>query len=73
MKLERFLRILQERDWLLTEFDEKLWKAVVEKVAVKSDTLVVVIFCDGAGGGAGDWKGKTVRKVRQRAGLCGRA
>lgn len=47
-ELERFVRILQKRDGLLTEFDEGLWNAVIEKMVVRSASEVVFVFRDGS-------------------------
>ena len=47
-ELERFVRILQKRDGLLTAFDEGLWNAVIEKMVVRSASEVVFVFRDGS-------------------------
>jgi hypothetical protein len=48
VELERFLRILSERDTLVTEFDEGLWNAVINKVVVHSVKEVTFVFRDGS-------------------------
>jgi len=46
--LEGFVKAVGKRDALLTEFDEELWNAVVEKVVVKSAEAVVFVLRDGS-------------------------
>lgn len=48
IELEKFIRMLKKQDGLLTEFDEELWYAVVDRLVVKSDTEVVYVFKDGS-------------------------
>ncbi len=45
--IEVFVRMLEERDALLVEFDEDVWNATVEKVVVNTAQNVVFIFKDG--------------------------
>lgn len=42
-----FIEILRGRETLLTEFDEQLWRATVEKIIVHSERDVAVHFRDG--------------------------
>lgn len=44
--IEKFIRMLEKNDTLLTEFDEELWNGTIEKAAVHSDK-VVFTFKDG--------------------------
>ena len=48
VELERFVRILNERDTLLTEFDVGLWNSVIEKLIVHSATEVTVVYKAGS-------------------------
>jgi site-specific DNA recombinase len=45
--LEHFIRDIETRPLLLEEFDEKLWTAVIDKVTVGSDGMMVFCFKDG--------------------------
>lgn len=47
-RLNMFLAELQEQDGLLTEFDEALFRATVDRFIVKSENEVAVIFRDGS-------------------------
>jgi len=42
--IAEFMEILQKRDGLITEFDEKLWNAAVEKVIVYIDSEIKFVF-----------------------------
>ena len=44
--IEEFIRMLEKRDALLTEFDEELWNGTIEKVTVHSES-VTFAFKDG--------------------------
>jgi len=48
MELEKFVQVMKKRDGLLTEFDDELWYAVVDRMVVKSDTEVVYVFKNGS-------------------------
>lgn len=48
MELEKFVRLLKKQDGLLTEFDEELWYAVIDRLVVKSAIEVTFIFKDGS-------------------------
>lgn len=45
--MEEFIRILEKNDMLLTEFDEELWNATIEKVTVYSEKKITFVFKDG--------------------------
>jgi DNA invertase Pin-like site-specific DNA recombinase len=47
VELERFVNAFKTRDSLLTEFDEDLWNAVIERVVVRSANEVIFVFRDG--------------------------
>ena len=47
-ELKRFVKVLKERGSLLTEFDAKLWAAVIDRVIVRSASEVVFRFKDGS-------------------------
>lgn len=47
-ELEQFVEILKSRDSLLTEFDNELWNAVIERLVVRSATEVIFTFRDGS-------------------------
>lgn len=42
-----FVKELEQREGLLTEFDEELWKGTVEKVLVHTDEKITFVFKDG--------------------------
>jgi len=46
-QLGRFIQELKGRDSLLTEFDQSLWCALVDKMVVKDKENVTVVFQDG--------------------------
>ncbi len=46
--LEGFVEALKKRKSLLTEFDEALWNAVVEKMVVRSADEVIFMLRDGS-------------------------
>lgn len=46
-KAVAFIKVLRERESLLIEFDEQLWRATIEKIIVNSDKEVVFNFRDG--------------------------
>jgi len=46
-KLDTFLSTLLRQDSVLTEFDEDLWIAVIDKVTVFADDDVLFTFRDG--------------------------
>ncbi|MEA4899929.1 hypothetical protein ACH6CV_12125 [Bacillota bacterium Meth-B3] len=46
--LEGFIRDIQNRELAITEFDEKLWLAVVDKVAVGRNGSMIFQFKNGA-------------------------
>jgi site-specific DNA recombinase len=48
IQMTEFLKILKQRDKLLTEFDESLWRTTVTALIVKSKTEVVFQFKDGS-------------------------
>lgn len=48
LELEKFVRLLKKQDDLLTEFDEELWYAVIDRLVVKSSIEVIFIFKDGS-------------------------
>lgn len=45
--MEEFIRIFQSSNVLLTEFDEELWNAIIEKVVINSDHEINFAFKDG--------------------------
>ena len=45
--MEEFIRILQYNNTILTEFDEELWNAVIEKVRIYSELKITFEFKDG--------------------------
>lgn len=45
--MSRFIKTLEKNDSLLTEFDEKLWYATVDRVIVQSDHEITFRFKDG--------------------------
>ncbi|NLV15893.1 MAG: recombinase family protein, partial [Syntrophomonadaceae bacterium] len=47
LQLQSFIKMLKKQDGLLTEFDEELWYAVVDKLMVCSSTELTFIFKDG--------------------------
>ena len=47
LQLQSFIKMLKKQDGLLTEFDEELWYAVVDKLMVWSATELTFIFKDG--------------------------
>jgi site-specific DNA recombinase len=47
LNVRRFIKMLKKQDGLLTEFDEELWYAVVDKLMVRSATELAFIFKDG--------------------------
>nr|WP_319001356.1 recombinase family protein [Clostridium estertheticum] len=42
-----FIKELEQRDVLVSEFDDELWNATIEKVVVHSDKEIIFIFKDG--------------------------
>lgn len=42
-----FIKELEQREGVITEFDEELWKGAIEKVGVNSEVMVTFIFKDG--------------------------
>ena len=46
-QLGRFIQELKGRESLLTEFDQSLWCALVDKMVVKDKENVFVVFQDG--------------------------
>lgn len=46
-QMDAFLDTLVRQDSILTEFDENLWCAVIDKITVYSDEDVQVTFRDG--------------------------
>ncbi|MGK0467480.1 recombinase family protein [Clostridium sp.] len=42
-----FIKELEQRDVLVSEFDEELWNATIEKVVVRSQQEIIFIFKDG--------------------------
>ena len=46
-QLGRFIQELKGRESLLTEFDQSLWCALVDKMVVKDKENVTVVFQDG--------------------------
>jgi len=46
-KILAFIDTLQQREVLLVEFDENLWRSTVDQVVVHSDSDVEIIFRDG--------------------------
>ncbi len=46
-QMGRFITVLKEQDGVLTEFDEGLWSSLLEKLAVRTKTDVMVVFKDG--------------------------
>ncbi len=45
--IEAFIKYIENRPLVLTEFDEKIWMAVVDKVTVLADKKMVFSFKDG--------------------------
>ena len=45
--IERFIRDIQKRPLVLTEWDEALWVAVVERVTVDTSDMMVFAFRNG--------------------------
>ncbi len=48
IELDRFVKELNARDTLLSQFDKGLWNAVIDKLVVHSATEVTIIFKDGS-------------------------
>ena len=46
-QLESFLRLMDGRNQMLTEFDETLWLGIIDKVKVPSDDRLVFVMKDG--------------------------
>ncbi len=46
-RTKEFFSLLKQNDTLLTEFDEDLWNATVEKVLVRSERGNIFVFKDG--------------------------
>lgn len=46
-KVLAFIEILRERETLLTQFDEQVWRATVEKVMINSEKDIIIHFRDG--------------------------
>ena len=46
--LEGFIRDIQSRELVITEFDEKLWLAVVDQVKVSRDGAMTFLFKNGS-------------------------
>lgn len=42
-----FSKKLEQREGLITEFDEELWKSTVEKVVVNTEDKITFVFKDG--------------------------
>ncbi len=45
-KLEIFISVLLKKDMIISEFDEALWHAVIDKVIVRNEDDVKFIFKD---------------------------
>lgn len=43
----RFIRVLNKRDTLLTDFDDELWLATVHQLKVNSETEFTFVLKDG--------------------------
>lgn len=46
--LDRFIADIQSRPLIITEFDESLWLAVIDRVTVATDGTMIFIFKSGA-------------------------
>lgn len=46
-KILEFIKELEAKESLITEFDEEVWKGTVEKVVVNSDEKITFVFKDG--------------------------
>jgi len=46
--LEGFIREIQKRELAITEFDERLWLAVIDQVKVSRDGSITFKFKNGA-------------------------
>lgn len=46
-QIGRFIKILKDRDGLISEFEEDLWSGLVEKIVVKTKSKMTVVFKDG--------------------------
>ncbi|WP_174254504.1 nucleoside/nucleotide kinase family protein [Caldicellulosiruptor owensensis] len=46
-RIEEFMKVLRDRDWLIDEFDGELWNMVVEAVKVYEGGKMVFAFKDG--------------------------
>ncbi|PRR84511.1 recombinase family protein [Clostridium vincentii] len=45
--IEAFIKELEKREGLVTEFDEDLWNATIEKIMVHSENEITFVFKDG--------------------------
>ena len=46
-EMGRFIKVLNKRDTLLTEFDDELWLATVHQLKVRSETDFTFVLKDG--------------------------
>lgn len=46
-RMERFIKVLDKQDEIITEFEEGLWSGLLEKMIVKSKEDVILVFKDG--------------------------
>lgn len=46
-RIVAFIKELEQREILITEFDEEFWKGTVEKVIVNTQEKITFVFKDG--------------------------